>query len=1369
MVLPALVLGLMGSFAAETPRETLDKTKFANKVWDALPLLLEERKEDKSGGDIDEMDDMLDDEGAVTLEEDKAKYDPMKPPKGDWAQCAAVGDRTLRPISRTSGEIVRYPPVGDFRMTGSRSTWYRNEMLIPMNWKGRQIRIYAWLWGMDALVYVNGRKAGRILRPRADIDVTDLVKAGERCTVAVLFSTDRIRDEAQKKWFEERYWKDWTCHRFEFRSYDGNAYLTDVFADSSVTDGKLTLESEIRCRRPGEYRLKATITEKGGDKAVKTFDEKLSLKAGLQTVKPSVAWTDPKLWEFHAPHLYTCEVTLCDAAGEVLDRYPTFNFGFREIKRVGRALYMNGHPVCLRGIYTGYDRAAIELSAKMGYNFHIFPHNTESFTDTYQDKLDLFDEMGMGVIANGPNVQPLGGSLLGDPAAQAEYRRQMQMTARSCRNHPSLIAHHLSCNFFNPRYNQFPWALARDAKDKDGKVVKGIGEQVIDMGAKIGREFNPHILFYGHADGNGGDISGANLYLNWTPMQEREDWFSSWAESGDYPYQAAEYGQPYWACWWAGGSFFPVEHAARYFGDATYTEMETVEGMRYYNVYDHTGWGNTPLGAHGAAWPLHGLDEKEWNAFAPHAIVPTNCPALWNYRALLASRSNRAFRTDGVSGGILYFNLGEKYAETNRAFEVQAANNQDLLAYIGGLPRHTNKTHAYAAGETVGKQLVTIWDGVGTRTLSAKVEVKTNVNGKEEGEPWVKCFKFDAVLKAGGRKFDKFSFAVPKVKVKTPAVIEAVWTDEKGAVVASDSFNLEFYPDTSADCRPPGANCRLFLYDPEGKTEPLLKKLGLAYGKIDKLEALTAAGRQLTASRLVIGEFALKGEDYAILPEDLEQGLRVLILRQAQAVWTSLGLRTEQTTSRLQFKRDLFEPAFADIANEELAYWRGTPEEYDKLPFFDIHKMRGPRWLKTHSVSGYSCVIPARLGWHTYIDGEFGLQYGSYMSFSYGRGGLYLTTLDLGCNLDDPAAMKVAGAVFRSFIDGKVSAVRQVIPCGERLTKYAVDHLCCEEGAKTADEANTVYFVGLDAKETFAELKQKCEKGANVLVSANERIAKEAGLVFRKHRRGNDNDLLASHRFYRIGRTGEDPVFRGVGPAQLRWRYGIERYPVESAPDCFKLDADGYAAIATFGKGKFVYVIDDPIETGMDKDYYTKKTLISGDWTWTSTSYVNAHNLARKFCEMLLNLGAKPARAAAERALYRFPMDAMVAPKGAHGKTGAMAVAGGKAEFAVSCERPYAAELKVGADKPFRLVRDGKILVASEKAVNRAGWPVRVNLAKGENRFTVETGGTTAFAKFEREMPARSLLRADTKRLDFLRSLSWYDADDIDVYFFHYW
>ncbi len=1254
---------------AETPREVLDQSKFANKVWDAIPMLLEERKADEPDIGLDEP--LV--EESVSLDEVKAAYDWSKPPKGEWGQCPMVGDRTLTPVSRTSGNDVRYPLVGDLRKEGSRSTWYRNEMAIPATWQGRQIRIYAWLWGMDALVFVNGKKAGRILRPRADVDVTDLVTPGEKCTVEVLMSTDRIRDEAQKKWFEERYWKDWKCHQFEFRSYDGNAYLTDVFANASVRGKKLTLESEVNCRRPGEYRLKATFTDRDG-KVAKTLDEKLVLGKGIQTVKPVIPWDDPHLWELRAPYLYNCEVVLCDAGGEPLDRYPAFRFGFREVYREGRQLFMNGHPLCLRGLYANdHSRKGVETSIAMGCNLHLFPHNTESFTDSYQQHLDLFDEMGFGAIGNAPNVQPLGGALLSNPEAQAEYRRQMQMMLRTCRNHPSVLGHHISCNFSNPRYNQFPWLLASDHEyDSDGKPMKGLKEQVLDMGAQIGRAFNPNVVFYGHADGNGGDISGANLYLNWTPMQEREDWFSTWAKDGDYPYQAAEYGPPYWACWWAGGAFFPIEQAAREFGDAAYTEMETDGGMQFYNVYDHTGWGNTLSFMCTGPFPLHGLDANAWKAFYPRAISVTNCPAFWNYRELVALRSNRAFRADGVSGGVFYFNIGEHYEATNRAFQVQSAGNQDLLAYIGGWPRHTNKTHAYAAGEKVEKQLVTIWDNPHADAFSVVWSCRERDSGKVLASGSAK-----ASLGPGARQFDAFSFDAPAVAEKTYAVLEATWSNAKGEKVAYDSFALEFYPQAAPDAAILAAEAApLALFDPAGGTEPLLKKLGLKYRKIG---GFTEAAKE---TRIVIGEFALKDEDYALLPEDFGKGLRVLILRQAQSVWTSLGLRTENTVSRRQFRRDAFEPAFADVTDDELAYWRGTPKEYDALPFANIHPNRGPRWLKTHSVSGYSCVVPNRLGWHTYIDGEFGLQYGSFLCFNHGQGGLYLTTLDFGSNLDDPAAMKVAAAVFKTFAEGRVDCSRRVVPCGERLSKYSADHLFAEDGAKAVHEAEKVYFVGRDAIEAFADLRERCVKGANVLVCANARIAREAGIVFKKAAkatgRGAGEELLGKNRLYRIGKSGEDPFFCGVGPALLRWRYGIDKTPIASAPAEFKLDADGYAAIATFGKGKFVYVIEDPVETtAADGEFYS-----SGDLTgMTSATTLISQLQARKFSEFLRNLGANSTRLAAERVLYRFPLDGM----------------------------------------------------------------------------------------FGREPSAHSMLRGGRKRLDELRSLSWYDGSDLDVYFFHFW
>lgn len=140
--------------AAETPREVLDKAQFANKIWEAIPLLTEERRADEPDIGLDETPG----EDMVSPEDAKAACDWSKPPKGEWGQCASIGDRTLKPVSRTSKNVVRYPPVGDFRKKCSRSTWYRNEMAIPADWQGRQIRIYAWLWGMDALVFVNAER-----------------------------------------------------------------------------------------------------------------------------------------------------------------------------------------------------------------------------------------------------------------------------------------------------------------------------------------------------------------------------------------------------------------------------------------------------------------------------------------------------------------------------------------------------------------------------------------------------------------------------------------------------------------------------------------------------------------------------------------------------------------------------------------------------------------------------------------------------------------------------------------------------------------------------------------------------------------------------------------------------------------------------------------------------------------------------------------------------------------------------------------------------------------------------------------------------------------------------------------------------------
>jgi hypothetical protein len=49
-------------------------------------------------------------------------------------------------------------------------------------------------------------------------------------------------------------------------------------------------------------------------------------------------------------------------------------------------------------------------------------------------------------------------------------------------------------------------------------------------------------LYFSHADGREADISSSNLYFNFTPLQEREEWLSQWATNGILPWYAAEFG-----------------------------------------------------------------------------------------------------------------------------------------------------------------------------------------------------------------------------------------------------------------------------------------------------------------------------------------------------------------------------------------------------------------------------------------------------------------------------------------------------------------------------------------------------------------------------------------------------------------------------------------------------------------------------------------------------------------------------------------------------------------------------------------------------------------------------------------------------------
>ena len=56
------------------------------------------------------------------------------------------------------------------------------------------------------------------------------------------------------------------------------------------------------------------------------------------------------------------------------------------------------------------------------------------------------------------------------------------------------------------------------------------------------KQLDPTRVYYSHSGADTGDVYTMNCYLDLIPLQEREDWLSEWAKSGQMPISMCEFG-----------------------------------------------------------------------------------------------------------------------------------------------------------------------------------------------------------------------------------------------------------------------------------------------------------------------------------------------------------------------------------------------------------------------------------------------------------------------------------------------------------------------------------------------------------------------------------------------------------------------------------------------------------------------------------------------------------------------------------------------------------------------------------------------------------------------------------------------------------
>ncbi|MGO8700813.1 MAG: glycoside hydrolase family 2 TIM barrel-domain containing protein [Limisphaerales bacterium] len=248
--------------------------------------------------------------------------------------------------------------------------WYRTRLSVPASMAGRAFYLDFPYNNLNTTIYVNGVYCGFEKNPFApfQIDVTKGIKAGQTNEVWVGIrdawygrSADPARPLKLRKTFnyplglfsqgfQDMDYPVWNCPQSgilatpAFVAAGSGVYVADIFVKPSVAQQRLEAEAALNnttgSEVSGEIRWEAVDDATGEVQHVFKPQPFKAAAGQTQTVLPSDAWTDFRLWWPDTPHLYRLRTTVA-VNGAPADVKETL-FGFREWRREGSQFTLNG-------------------------------------------------------------------------------------------------------------------------------------------------------------------------------------------------------------------------------------------------------------------------------------------------------------------------------------------------------------------------------------------------------------------------------------------------------------------------------------------------------------------------------------------------------------------------------------------------------------------------------------------------------------------------------------------------------------------------------------------------------------------------------------------------------------------------------------------------------------------------------------------------------------------------------------------------------------------------------------------------------------------------------------------------------------------
>ena len=380
----------------------------------------------------------------------------------DSASCSLItvpGHWQLQGFDRPIYTNVKYPfPCEPPRVPEENPTGcYQRTVHLSKEWLGNeQVRIA--FDGVDSAFHLwcNGVWIGYSQDSRlpAEFDLTEHLLAGENCLKVVVFRfSDGSYLEDQDMWNLSGIFRSVSLLKkpqHHIGDLQVTARLDDRYEHGEL-DIKITADhTEGSGIRLALYDLedltRSLVSNEMYAIGTRQIDEKggYANRCHVRLPIPS-----PKHWSAEEPSLYRLTVSLCDAAGHVLE-VEACDIGFRSVEIVEGQLCLNGAPLVIRGVnkhehhpatghYETLEDVERDLVLMKRHNFNAvrcshYPHQAGFYR--------LCNRLGLYVVDEA-NIETHGmtpmGALADDPSwAPAFLQRMTRMVARDF-NHPSII------------------------------------------------------------------------------------------------------------------------------------------------------------------------------------------------------------------------------------------------------------------------------------------------------------------------------------------------------------------------------------------------------------------------------------------------------------------------------------------------------------------------------------------------------------------------------------------------------------------------------------------------------------------------------------------------------------------------------------------------------------------------------------------------------------------------------------------------------------------------------------------------------------------------------------------------------------------